>query len=690
MCIQTYVHFTCADTKILTQFCDAGATIAEVSPFYMPIACDDYRIISGRFPHACGLGHFYCAKGQDGAFLDQVYRQGQGAHDKMRGLNAELTRIKAGALEFRQMGLDTGTSLAQINQLAEHRQYMTDFSMAKQFEQGLMDTMCEAATVINQARAHFSQASQGVVGVAAAPDPIAGRSAAFLLERPHPMAVLSNIHYDSHYAAWHDQVPNQSFRPTHSQPSGDISRALPRLHMEQSAISDESRHIMDPGWSADADCQRRPIQYQPAPQTTITRTPAQSRRRGRAQSIETESNPEQPETVRRSARTRGKRISYAESLSSSRSVSPEKSDMSGFSPAESAVDDSPMKRPRLQRREPPASIGSALSSNIRDWKTRDASTASPLRLPVGGAHVMPSSLHTPSQSRTPTISTPVHTKQSAGNVDQKFQPRASQSVVSNAGTILDPTQNCNNGRRITIESMLQHPDHSAQAFQLPALSNSNATGSFEGDGGDIADVSLQDQRYSSMPAQRPSQPSSDVVASQIAQENFRRDSALVNKPVHHTEIDYDYDDLRRSFGSKPDFSQAFSVPTHTSIDVKDPRKRSLPEQSSSTPAKRMRPSLAWEDGASPSLPDDWLETSTGQRHESAAYPTDETTPAPFYAPPAVPYHPLDQVQPFAVPQHDPYSHEAQVQLPPGLAQTGHDDTLAPAHNVMSEMDWSSW
>ncbi|KAK4550325.1 hypothetical protein LTR36_003292 [Oleoguttula mirabilis] len=417
MCFQGFVYFACGHNRIYSNDCELA--LASQNPFYHKFACGNYHIEARHPPNQqCGNGKFYCSQSKDGPFLDHAFDMGERIAVALTNNDTQLGELKIAAQRFSKEATElnippqawrTYQSYVEID--AAHFDLM-------QKRQGLQKSQLEARTILEQARAHIRQRGQhqqsGGIGIFPPFVPSAefvNRVPAELQAQqnqvgnaPHQLDVSSSdagsSNVNSYWLSGTQALPsdNPYASQQHMQmlpsPVGSHTTVAFKPLYNTSTFPPEARRIME---EQRVEAQRQNPQMQPPPSMyrkggrpkrytgdddTQTQLP---RPRGRKVTVGREdSMPEDAETVRRSARVRGKKVNYAESGGSdagSREPSPDKSDASGFSSAKSEASVSPSKGGHLVVMQESKEVGweandlrrtsSSLADRFRDFKRRN-------------------------------------------------------------------------------------------------------------------------------------------------------------------------------------------------------------------------------------------------------------------------------------------------------------------------------
>ncbi|KAK0259944.1 hypothetical protein LTS09_005278 [Friedmanniomyces endolithicus] len=703
MCFVGFVHFACGHQRIDARDCDYA--LALQLPFFIRHQCPYYSQSRASPGFACGTGMFYCKETKDGAFLEHLHQTVTIAQEDLSRIENQLAKLMNASQmfteEWNRRGVPSGVrpQLQSFQYIAtQHHRLMVERGNTRQ-------TRDQSLAVIEQARAHFTRVgyatnmgetptyppfvpSSNIFGkvpaeIAMAYDAhIAARDNGQLqmpqypVPIPHeaplpPSPAVSNVRIPQRRSAYHSHHPAGvlSRQTSHlSQPSSHVlgSAQIPLVKDELHDLSNDLSNNMQPPPSI------KRKRGQPS-KNAVSRT-----RRPQFK----DSTQEDDNDVRRSVRVRNKRVNYADSATSeeaSREPSPEKSDVSGFSPLKFDESASPVRssddRRLMTSSQPsarkPQKQPSTLSDRLNDWARRsnlaEATTPIQRRVMPGMKDLLNSSPANGTPMSNTSASSPV---QAAGTGPQLSMAHSSHPTAQRDSlgglppSVLPPclifarllrqARRTGWSRASTFKIFLARtlrphlaaaPYPIAQAFN-PAL-------------------------------QRGASGSSSFAAPGTQPFGFRKDSATSDfeNPASHSlppMLTSNYGNLRRSFSA----STLLTPPVMPSNDTEtsEPRKRKQAMGAMDGPGKRMRLSFPGEQTATGITGNtDWL-LSQGM----------ERTPAPktaYHGPVGpdvkaelaeshdvgdVPINPAPILAPTAlmsVPAHGMASHEGTEMLP---------------------------
>ncbi|KAK3071684.1 hypothetical protein LTR53_008184 [Teratosphaeriaceae sp. CCFEE 6253] len=356
MCFVGYVYFACGHQRIIVQDCDIALAIDI--PLFNRQLCENYRHKSETPKFACGVGGFYCGESRDGPFLDQLQTSAQSERCQLDRIDAKLAVVSTSAQKLTNVADAGGVPHFLRQNIREFQLGNREFHTLTQERQVLQQTLDQSHAIIQQARGYYSDLKKylGDGGTGTYPPfvPSAnlfGRIPAEITAARRAHKSLSDDSIPTHQPA--DQPVYQPHLPAistsstshalHPRAQASLTRQSSHLANVQSMTSDDAQNLH-------ADANRRYKQPQDMQPPNMTRRGQPQRRtavRGRRSKPEDEdSADDEVDTVRRSARVRNKRISYAEDGPSdvtSREPSLDKSDVSGFSPFKSDDSVSPSR-----------------------------------------------------------------------------------------------------------------------------------------------------------------------------------------------------------------------------------------------------------------------------------------------------------------------------------------------------------
>jgi len=402
MCFQGFVYFACGHNRVFTDNCH----LALDHPFYMQLNCENYHHSSAHPDRPCGAGGYYCAReDKDGAFLDHVHATYDAAQKSLADIDVQLGRLKTVADDFTLRANALNLSREARMREVDYGRIQNAFLALRQKRQTSQQACIQAMSIIQSAMQWYSQKKQHLQSGSSSTLPALVPSSTFPnkvpaeLRRPRPARNGMDVPTG---------LPTAS-RPLSAVSAGGVKQQLLanwQQSPEEACTTDDKRR------DHQTQLQSRHLQPPPALQRDGSRskmgsakgqvsagTPKPHSRRSGSGVDNDNSTWRISGNVRRSARVRDKKISYAEDTGSSvasREPSPDKSDVSGFSPSKSEANnsersDSPAKSSQHLPRQvaakrtssgilkpPPEST--SLSDKISEWKKRSLNaTASPLR-----------------------------------------------------------------------------------------------------------------------------------------------------------------------------------------------------------------------------------------------------------------------------------------------------------------------
>nr|POF20001.1 hypothetical protein CFP56_52250 [Quercus suber] len=365
MCLQAFLHFTCSHNTIIIRLCDSGARIADHVPFYMPHSCQSYQVIHNQTSYACGVAPYLDHGNADVRALDSVFLMRQRESVMLAGLESQLAQAVESSTAVKQYLLDAGISEATFHEYPRYREQQAECDFLLRCKQELMFRVGRVADILHHASRCCVLNSNPTAGLVP--------STGLLKTRNIPLAESqhdSTLPKDQMHARTAHAV---QYEGDHSPPRSLAGKvALNRLHEE-------------PGE------QRGPYlsDVNPESQPDSTPKPKRSRRPDQPRRLQVGSGSERSVSVRRSTRVRNKKVNYAESSSSSRSLSPAKSDLSAFSPSRSAMYESWNQWPDSKQQSPPIKAEMSLSNQIKKEKIRELSSPTSQSARVTGSHSNP-------------------------------------------------------------------------------------------------------------------------------------------------------------------------------------------------------------------------------------------------------------------------------------------------------------
>ena len=363
MCFQGFVHFACGHSDIIEKECD----LADDQPLYLKVACPSYRIDSVKSTGACGLGKYYCRQSTEGQYFEKVHKLLVQAQADVDDLDRKLRYLKATIVRFHTSANKEGVSMEARK---AHPSYTYLYSRHEQFKLQRKDAnekRVVSLMVIQEAINHHGKRMEHIL------NGYVGDMPAFTLK---PI-LAAKLPAELQLGPQAQTISNESapFKPA--------DQVVAARTMDHSAADlphegPNARRSLDSEIGEDIISTPRKttqvVQDTAAVQEGFVESPISARKKGRHPRRNLEPNTlelppyarnlnlaspnkqgvlNETSNVRRSARVRGKKVSYAESETSSisRGYSPEKSDISGFSPARSDQTVSPVKSEKSVQRD---------------------------------------------------------------------------------------------------------------------------------------------------------------------------------------------------------------------------------------------------------------------------------------------------------------------------------------------------
>ncbi|KAK0942121.1 hypothetical protein LTR29_006366 [Friedmanniomyces endolithicus] len=658
MCFVGFVHFACGHQRIDARDCDYA--LALQLPFFIRHQCPHYSQSRASPGFACGTGMFYCKETKDGAFLEHLHQTVTIAQEDLSRIENQLAKLMNASQMFTEEWNRRGVPSGVRPQLQSF-QYISTQHYRLMIERGnTRQTRDRSLAVIEQARVHFTRVSYATnMGETPAYPPFVPSSNLFgkvpaeiamaynahipardngqlqmpqhPVPTPHeaplpPSPAVSNVRIPQRRSAYHSHHPAGvlSRQISHlSQPSSHVldSAQIPLLKEELHDLSNDLSNNMQPPPSI------KRKRGQPS-NSAISRTRRPQFR---------DSTQEDDNDVRRSVRVRNKRVNYADSATSheaSREPSPERSDVSGFSPIKSDESASPV-RSSDDRRLMTSSRSSArklqkqpstLSDRLNDWARRsslaEATTPIQRRVMPGMKDLLNSSPANGTPMSNTSTSSPV---QAAGTGSQLSMARSSHPTGMEY-SMSDPTgldaghQQQHTPTGLSLKPGLMHPQHSSarqpgrpSSFGLATLPDIHTTAP-----PGAADWLIQGQYIQDFPRphlapapypiaqafnpvlQRGASGSGSFAAPCTQTFGFRKDSATghFENPASHllpSTLPPNYGNMRRSFSA----TTLLTPPVMPSNDTEtsEPRKRKQAMGATDIPGKRVRLSFPGEQTA---------------------------------------------------------------------------------------------
>ncbi|EMC95204.1 hypothetical protein BAUCODRAFT_530240 [Baudoinia panamericana UAMH 10762] len=388
MCFQGFVYFACGHSRIVYNDCAVATTTGL--PYFNRTLCPNYTIDHQQAPNPCGLGGFYCSHDQAGTLFDQYYAQFRAAENSLRNADMVLANIRSKVPRLRQEVQRSGMTPKQLRAHHSVITFTNQLNRSTQQQAAALRAIAAAQKILLQGIAYYQLRAQWVQN--------GGNPANFL-------PFVPSVEYG--------QVPTQPrdrmYLPGTQAPAAPnlIASENTSSQPTQQALIPITRYPLSPDRSDElaAPTYNTPILPNPYPvpasfpPSSGDPPPMQppvlpANRDGRRRKARTpaplrkDSVIELEDSVRRSTRVRGKRVSYAESSdSASREASPIKSDITGFTPERSEASSSPPKKGRPRKKAKmeevmdPFTLSTSLGQKMADWSKRGGGptkTPSPL------------------------------------------------------------------------------------------------------------------------------------------------------------------------------------------------------------------------------------------------------------------------------------------------------------------------
>ncbi|TKA76312.1 hypothetical protein B0A55_04194 [Friedmanniomyces simplex] len=488
MCFVGYVQFACGHKRIIAQDCEIA--LAAQTPFFIRHQCPEYRHSSASPNAACGAGRFYCSETEDGPFLEHLHKSVATAQEDMTRVENQLANVTTAGQSLSEEWDRRGVPLVMRPHLQYYQNISSQHQQLKTEHDNLRRALEQSLAVIEQAREYYSRMNQHLRlgGVGAYPPFVP--SANLFGKMPAEIAMARNAHIAANNGGpvYIPQRPTMTTQTTQLPPSPVASNLrIPQRHTshnshhpagtscrQSSRLSHPTSYALSsaqaPEEGAIAHDLTQNMQPPPSIKRRRGRTVKKATSRGRRSQLEEQdSMQDDGDSVRRSVRVRNKKINYAESIASpgaSREPSPDKSDVSGFSPIKSDDSASPIRSARgtkvASSSQPsarkPQKQASSLSERLNDWAR---------------------------QSNLAKTTTPMQRRAMPGMKDLLNSSPADGTPMSNT-TISSPAQAVSTGHHMAMPSFT-HPTR-------PAYSLSDATGL----------DTLQQQQTQARPALTPS------------------------------------------------------------------------------------------------------------------------------------------------------------------------------------------
>ena len=401
MCFQGFAYYACGHNKIFERECE----LADAHPFWIKIACPNYQSQSARPNGGCGAGAYYCRETREGPFLDGVHETLDQAQDEMKQIDARFQNLKNVAFAFSKSANQAGIPHEVRRRHPAYNNILAGQNQVIQQRREANQRRMQAMATIQDSMAYFQRRAQHRLN---------GNADAF------PAFTLPSVVQPRLPDAFAYPPVHQAPAPKFPRMSGAVSVTNQAIDVSQDAVPhqghiDRVRQQEDPLYGDNIYVTpRRVARRIGSPEMHFGHAQLQEKetaesgsarkKRGRPRRIieqgDTEGQtgfpgrspkrprmPEGSSNIRRSARNRDKKVSYAESEGSSfrsRNPSPNKSEISDASPSRSDWTGSPAKSeemPRKGRRELKREINelntvkisrasSSLGSMIDDWKKR--------------------------------------------------------------------------------------------------------------------------------------------------------------------------------------------------------------------------------------------------------------------------------------------------------------------------------
>lgn len=370
MCFQGYAHHTCGCTRLFEEECDYAKELD--TPFYLKVACPNYAMSRKHSAFDCGKGGAYCANVPDAAYLEYVFdlkikhetdvkwldkHIEEVIHPRRRLILATLEQDFAGHLPSIKQAYMSSPQYLEVD-----RAWMA--MLKKKAE--IVDKAAKAVEILRYAR-DFYLLQRQMLGISAGnmpalPDVLRNFSVAPLNPSAAPLLQRNAVN-----TAPPLQAPRMGIGTSTKSSNGLIQPQPRRLY---------SLHGPDPFGRPPvrAKSTHEEVQQPPLPVPSVKASPP--KRGARAKKTEAVDNnaDETPSDLRRSTRVRGKKVNYNEPSDEYTSApsSPEKSDISSYSPTKS---DASYPGARVSRGS------SSLRDMIGEYQKQSGSVSTPAQRP---------------------------------------------------------------------------------------------------------------------------------------------------------------------------------------------------------------------------------------------------------------------------------------------------------------------
>lgn len=637
MCFVGFVYFGCGHSRIIYQDCEL-ARQADIA-FWNRELCPNRHSASEHPKYLCGQGRFYCSESPDGALLDLACSEAREAAADMARIDALLVQSQgaAGALVARM-------NAASLPQHQRDRHPLTLELMARHAnlttqKLALHKKRSDAERLLQQAQGWYKNRLQHQAGQRSGPFPTLVSGLDVYGKAPSETIGTPSVQGRPNEAGY---IGIPILRPEQRQLMTNVLQPNPAAPAPAltTAAQGQSQRGSGDGLSAlhnlaqqAEEARRRPASGAVQPPRRAEQSPTHSREvaasesaekpsKRRAVAKELDDKGADEGSIRRSARVRGKKVNYAESLGSvSREASPDKSDGFGPSPEKSKISDfaesdeveddneSPLKRGRGRPKKhavPERAASPFLSERMNDYVKRTAAARS-------GSITKP---RCGMESVMSVASSAVHSSAPA----QYSLPQMAQTIANPGMLISDEDlqpplapplslhrERRQMGRPPTLPS--RQPSLGNQSGSFPSMTAYGAHGPHAGPGRQT----LPPPQYMSLltPAPLPcanlqgsmSAPSFSF-ATALRRDSLNSSAFTVTTP-HSEQAESHYEGMRRSLGTPIVLTS--TVNARGQIYAMEPRKRSLPPSSPALqPAKRMRLSLLGDGPGLSAAANDWL------------------------------------------------------------------------------------
>lgn len=414
MCFQGFVHFLCGHNKSYEDCCDYANEL-EV-PFWLKVACPNYSTQSQHAKCYCSPNKYYCAKTEDGQLLDQFHSRREKSEQARQHEHTMLYDNWKPAIRKKQQEWEAqGKTLESFQQrpdILKARDSVMDLD--RQIREYKADIQyCD--NIISAARQYYiHHAQHATVRVPPPSMNLAARLQRLQAQRQMQAQLQTQQQIQAQIQA-QQQIEAQRQMQMQEKIQAQMKQLLeargpmfaqsllaglpPHLQARQPQSVGENivvtprkvktRRDLPSNFDVSSHAVQNALSEeqlafkQKRAQAAIPEAPVTQKKRGRPKKeIKKESSPEkESSSVRRSARTRGKKVNYNEEASEvSQASSPEKSEASAFSPSKSDRSGSPIKgRSTAQQILHENLLGrgnASLADKIAQWKRGGSSIAS--------------------------------------------------------------------------------------------------------------------------------------------------------------------------------------------------------------------------------------------------------------------------------------------------------------------------